>query len=145
MKPCENVRELLVGFIDQELEPDEVREVNEHLVRCAGCRKEYEQLRETAGKIETISFHEPQDKVLEALWNRPYSRFTRNAGMILVLAGWLALALFGVYEFLGDDKEPFIPKVASAALFIGFVVLLASVIRERLRTYKSDPYKEVER
>ncbi len=145
METCEEARDLLMGLLDQELTPDEARKVNEHLVRCADCREEYEQLRETAGKISTISFREPQDKALETLWNSPYSRFTRNAGIILVLAGWLALIVFGVYEFFGNEDEPFIPKVAAAAVFIGFVVLLASVIRERLRTYKSDPYKEIER
>ena len=134
-----------MGLIDQELSPDETREVNAHLVRCAGCREEYEQLRETAGRIEAVSFVEPQDAVLGSLWKRPYSRLTRNAGLVLVLAGYVVLILYGVYEFLADKEEAFIPKVAAAALLVGLLYLLFSVIRERLRTYKVDPYKEIER
>ncbi len=145
MKTCEQFQGLLVGLADQALEPDEAREVNEHLVRCARCRDEYEQLLKDGNKLDAISFLEPEDHVLESLWKRPYSRLTRNTGMILILLGYLALIAFGVYEFLGDEKEALIPRVATAALFIGFIVLLVSIIRERLRTYKVDPYKEVER
>jgi len=142
---CDEYQGLLVGLIDQELSPDEARKVNDHLVRCARCREEYEKLRKTAKRIESVSLSEPQERVLESLWSRPYSRFTRLSALLLVLAGYLALILYGVYEFLIDQEEAAIPKVAAVAVLIGFIVLLFSVVRERLKTYKSDPYKEVER
>lgn len=145
MKECEKYKGLLMGLIDKELTPEETSEINDHLIRCAECREEYEQLRETATKIETISFVEPQDEVLRNLWKRPYSRFTRNSGLFLVFAGWLSLIAYGLYEAFRSTEEPVFSKIATAAVLIGFIILLFSVIRERIHTYKADPYKEVKR
>lgn len=145
MTACESHQGLLMGLLDGELDPEEAQEVNTHLHRCAGCREEYEQLRTSSKKIETVSFIEPQAETLNALWKRPYTRFTRNASLLLILVGYLALILFGIYEFLQDRSEAMLPKVATVAICVGFVILLCSVIRERLRSYKTDPYKEIER
>ena len=145
MMACETYQALLMGLLDGELDPEEAQEVNTHLHRCTGCREEYEQLRQSSKKIETLSFVEPQDEILNALWKRPYSRFTRNASLFLILAGYLVLILFGIYEFIQDKSEAVLPKVATVAICLGFVILLYSLIRERLRSYKTDPYKEIER
>lgn len=145
MKECSQYKSLLMGLMDNELTPEEVNEVDRHLIRCAECREEYEQLRETSGQIEKISFVEPADEVLENLWKMPYSRFTRNAGLFLVIGGYLALIIYALFQFLVDGTTPVFPKIVFAALIAGFFILLGSVIRERLHTFQSDPYKEVKR
>ena len=145
MKDCETYRALLMGLIDDELTPEEASDVNAHLIRCAACREEYEELRKTAAQIEKISFDEPQDEVLKRLWKRPYSRFARNSGLFLVLGGYLALIVYSLVEIFRSNGEPVFPKITFAAIIIGFVVLLFTVIRERIHTYKTDPYKEVKR
>ena len=145
MRDCEKCKGLLMGLIDGELTPEETSEINAHLIKCAECREEYEQLRETAVKIETISFEEPSDAILKKLWKSPYSRWTRHSALFLVFAGWLALIVYGLVEVFRSGHEPVFPKVAIAAIIFGFIILLFSVIRERIHTYKSDPYKEVRR
>ncbi len=145
MSGCQKYQGLLMGLLDKELTPEETVEVNDHLTRCEACRKEYEQIREASGKIETVSFIEPQDEVLEQLWKFPYSRLTRNSGLFLVLGGVLLLIIYGIFEFLGSGEEAVIPKIGVVAVLIGCVILLLSVIRERIHTYKVDPYKEVKR
>jgi hypothetical protein len=145
MKECEKYKGLIMGLIDQELTPEETVEINDHLRRCEECREEYEQLRETAAKIETVSFVEPQEEALKKIWKSPYSRFTRNSGLFLVLAGWLSLVIYGLFQSFRSSEEPVFSKVAVAAVIIGFFILLFTVIRERIHEYKSDPYKEVER
>ena len=145
MTECEKYKGLLMGLIDGELTPQETSEVDAHLIRCASCREEYEQLRETADKIGTISFEEPHDQVLDKLWRSPYSRFTRNSGLLLVFAGWLSLVIYGLYEAFKSNDEPVFSKIAVAAVLIGFIILLITVVRERIISYKTDPYKEVRR
>ena len=142
---CEKFKPLLMGLIDGELIPEETAEVNAHLIKCETCRTEYEELKDTAGKIDTVSFIEPQDEILRKLWKSPYSRFIRNSGLLLVLSGWLFLIVYALVEIFQSDGEPFLPKIAVAAVIVGFLVLLTSLIRERMHTYKVDPYKEVKR
>ena len=145
MKECEKYKGLLMGLIDDELTPEEAGEVNAHLIKCAACREEYEDLRGTAARIEKASFEEPTDEVLNRLWKRPYHRFMRNSGLFLVVGGYVALIVYALIEMFKSGGEPVFPKITFAAIVIGFVLLLATVIRERLHTYKTDPYKEVRR
>ena len=145
MKNCEPYKGLLVGLLDRELKPDETREINEHMTRCASCRADYEQLRESSGKLAAITFQEPDDKMLAQMWRSPFSRAARVTGWLMIVVGYLVLAAVAVVEFLRNGTEALVPNTALAAIVIGFLILLTQLVRERLKTYKTDPYKEIER
>lgn len=145
MNHCEPFKGLLVGLLDGELRPDETRQINEHLTRCAACRKEYEELRETAGKLAAISFREPDDVVLAQVWKSPYSRLVRNTSFVLIIGGYAGLLGYGLFEFLTSGKEELPAKMGLAAIVFGFLIMLVQLIRERVKTYKTDPYREIER
>lgn len=144
MSQCEELRGLLMGLMDGELTAEEAVRANDHLRRCAACRGEYEELRQTAGKIAAVSFVEPQEEVLRTMWNSPYTRLTRSAGLLMVLAGCLTLVLYAVYQFVRQGHFN-VPVLAAASIWVGLATLLFSVARERFKTYKTDPYREVER
>jgi len=143
MSNCEKYKTLLMGLLDGELTAEETQDVNQHLTRCQGCRDEYEALESTGKQIGKVTFVEPTEEELNRLWKAPYSRWTKNSGLFLVLIGWITLVIYAVVEALRDSQEPLFSRLAVAAVIIGFVVLLFNVIRERMVTYKIDPYKEV--
>ena len=145
MKDCHDYKGLLVGLLDHELTPDETREVNEHLIRCAGCRAEHERLRETTGRLAALSYQEPSDAVLAGVWKSPYSRLARNASLALIIGGYVFLVGYALFEFFTRGPEALPVKAGLAAIAIGFLILLAQLIRERVKTYQTDPYKEIER
>ena len=145
MKDCEPFKGLLVGLLDGELTPDEARQVNDHLTRCAACRAEYEQLRETSGKLAAYSLQEPDDVVLARVWKSPYSRLARNTSLIMIIGGYALVIGYGLFEFLTSGKQELPAKVGIAAVAFGFLILLVQLIRERVKTYKTDPYKEIQR
>ena len=145
MEQCEKYKPLIMGLIDHELTSEEAAEVQQHLTRCAECRKDYEELKASGQKIAAVSFQEPTDQVLENLWNPPYHHWIRLSGLCLVLFGWLLLVLFGMYQWFTNPSKGILVKCGVAALIIGFVILLASVIREQYLKHKMDPYKEIMR
>lgn len=145
MNNCKPFKGLLVGLLDGELTPEEVRQINDHLIRCAGCRAEYEQLREVSSKFAAISFREPDDVVLAQIWKSPISRLARNTSLVLIIGGCAGLIGYGLYEFLTSGTKELPTKMGLAAVVLGFLILLVQLIRERVRTYKTDPYKEIER
>ena len=145
MNECEKYKGLLTGLADQELTPEETIEVNEHLIRCDSCRKDYDEHLKTTGRLENLAMQEPHDDLMEQLWRTPYGWFAKNAGLLLVIFGYLTLLLYGAYEAITDVSEAVVPRLALAAVTIGFVMLLVIVIIDRLRTFKSDPYKEIKR
>jgi len=145
MSDCQPIRELMMGLMDGELADDERIRVHDHLRRCASCRHEYEQLRDISGLLgEMAPLAEPQDEVLRELWKSPYSRLTRSAGLVMVIAGVAVLGLYAIYEFF-TNAEFNLPTLATVSIWVGLAMLFFSVLRERLSTYKSDPYREVER
>lgn len=145
MKHCDDYKGLLVGLLDHELTPDEAREANDHLIRCAGCRVEYERLRESTGRLRALSYQEPGDTIIAEVWRSPYSRAARQASLAMILGGYLLLIGYALFEFFTAGSEALPVKIGLAAIVIGVLVLLALLIRERVRTYATDPYKEIER
>jgi len=142
---CESCQQRLSAFLDGELSADETREVNEHLIRCERCRTEHDSLAETLSTLDLISFEEPEDRALKDLWKSPYTRWQRNAGLVMVTAGYACLLLYALFEFLRAGQVPVFPKVAGMAVLTGFVLLLLLAIRERVWTRQTDRYKEVKR
>lgn len=145
MNNCEQFKGLIVGLLDGELSPDEARRINEHLGRCASCRNEYEELRETSGRLAAVSFHEPTDAVLAQVWKSPYSRLARNTSLFMIVGGYAVLIGYGLYEFVTSGREELPAKTAVVAVFLGFLILLLQLVRERIKTCKTDPYREIER
>jgi Putative zinc-finger len=145
MNDCEKYRPLIVGLLDKELPAEDIHNLNTHLNRCESCRKEFDEMEEVSEKLTLPSFKEPEDEILDQLWKSPYSRFTRNAGILLVSAGYLCLVGYGLYVFIVNKNEAILPKTAIMALIIGFLILFFSIIRERMKTYKKDIYKEIKR
>jgi predicted anti-sigma-YlaC factor YlaD len=144
MRDCQEYRVLLSGMMDGELSAEESHTINQHLNRCEACRQEYERLREDLSRLDAVSIQEPDEAELQAFWRLPYSGLVRNAGLVLVIGGYVGLMLYGLIEFFRDGEWWF-GKVAGAAIAIGCITLLGIVIIERVISYKSDPYKEVNR
>ena len=145
MASCEHYKTLIAGLLDNELTAEESVALNEHLIRCASCRADYEELRQTEKKLDAISYVEITDEAARSLWKLPYARTLRNASLLMVFGGYAALLVYGFITFLTDGDEDLFGKVTLAAIVIGFLVLLGSLVVERISTWRVDPYKEIER
>ena len=135
---------LLMGLIDGEISTEEALEVNEALRRSATLREEYERLLSDAGKLKSLSQLETSDLIARRLWKSPYHRLMRNGSVWMILGGYGILILYAIYQSFVEEGLN-VPGVALAAMVLGAVTLLASFIRERVETYKTDPYKDIER
>src|SRR4030042_3841774 len=145
MSDCTEYKSLIVVLMDNELPPEETADVNQHLMRCEACRKEFDELGRSYSKLKSVSFSGPTDDELDRIWKSPFSRFTRNTGLFMVFAGWIILIMYSLVEFFSSDTEPLLPRIAFMGIIIGFIILLYAVLSDRLRIFKTDPYKEIER
>ena len=142
---CRHYKKLMMGLMDNELSAEEAAEVNDHMTRCRACREEYEALQKASADLKGVSYKEPRDVKLDRIWKAPYSRFTKIAGLVMVIGAWAVLAIYFVYEMIASGTGEAIPKMAIMIVLVGLVILLIAVIRDRIKTYKKDPYKEVNR
>ena len=143
---CDEVKTLLSGYLDGELDESQRKLVGQHLETCEVCRSEYEKLRKLVEVTSEMRFKEPAKEVWDNYWSRVYNRLERATGWTIFIAGIVAWIAWGTYKFLTDPTIESVKKVVIAAPIIGVVVLLISVIRERAYKSKFDRYsKEVKR
>ena len=67
----------------------------------------------------------------------------KNIGLVFLLGGWIALTVYGAYRGV-LETEFIVFKISISVLWIGFLILLISALRQRFKEYKKDPYSDVE-
>ncbi len=89
------------------------------------------------------------DRKWEEFVNSFYSRIERGIGWIFLSIGLVIIISFGLIQFiqilLKDSELPFYFKLGIFSFVFGLVVLIVSLLRERIFMSKYDKYKEVER
>jgi len=141
---CQQIGELLSGYIDGELTQGSRQRVALHLDGCATCRKEYDDLVRLRNGVREIDFDELSPSEWSAIMNDLGVRSSRGAGWLLLLAGSIIVVGYGAYEFATDDAVPALINTGIAGVVFGFAFLLLSVLRQRLIARKSDKYEDVE-
>lgn len=140
---------LLSAYVDGELEPPDVARIEAHLAADAGTRREVEQLRRLKDVTGALRLKEPPPESWEDFWRSNYNRGERSLGWLLlglavvVLGGWGATVF--LKNLLGTDSLPFLVKGAVIGGCAGLVLLLVSVVRERLHVRGRTRYKDVKR
>ena len=72
------------------------------------------------------------------------ARASRGIGWILFIAGVVTLAGLAIWEFAIDNEVPLNVKLAVSGVWFGLLFLFLSVARQRMVSWKSDKYKDVE-
>ena len=104
------------------------------------------ELGEAMGKM---TLREPPKEVWKVYTESVYSRLERGIGWILVSIGAMILLFFAGYHALkGLILDPGVPLILKGGILCGLggvVVLLVSLIRERIFVDKRERYKEIEK
>lgn len=129
-------------YIDGELTPDEHARIEAELARSTELQRELAIFRSLKADFQGISFHPATYRT--SVWDEVNQYVTRPFGWILVVLGVVLWMTYGAYVFATAPADPW-EKMATGAIAIGILMLLASVIWERIREWDSDPYKDVER
>ena len=146
---CETWKPLLAGYLDGELTPDESERLKSHLSHCSECRDELTEMRELEGVTEAMK--REIDTLPDVFWDRYwlsiYNRTERGLGWLFFTFGATLLIGFGLWHLATnlwlDASAPLVVRIGTASLAAGFSLMLMSLVRERIRTWRHDPYKEV--
>jgi len=139
----------MMGYLDNELDDEQVRMFQAHLDSCSECRAELEEFRKLKEITDEVNLMEPEDKLWEQCWSGIYNRIERGIGWILLSVGGILLIIFGGFKMIeGIIHDPSIGFMLKAGLLIliaAVAVLFVSVLRERIFLRKKDRYKDVRR
>ena len=146
---CPNYKNLMMGYLDNELELEQKKAFEEHLASCPECKSELEEFKHLKQITDEVSLVEPEDKIWEQYWSSIYNRIERGAGWILFSLAAILLLIYGgfkaIEEIIKDPTVDIILKTGLLALIAGLAILLVSVLREKLCFRKKDRYKDVRR
>ena len=149
---CEAIEPLLSGFLDDELSQSESQRVALHLKHCEKCSALLTEL-ETVHTDLKETLHEQSGytaaeiEQLDKLLNDKPSRWLGTTARLLVILGALVVGGYAIWE-LGlalwqDTSQPVWLRASIAALYLGFAGLFVMVLRQRIKSLKTDKYRKV--
>jgi len=132
----------LMRYLDGEMPPHERERVEAELANSTELQRELAMFRALKADFRELNFHPAEYR--ESVWDRVNDRVTRPIGWILVAVGATVWMSYGAYVFATSPTDPW-EKLATSAVAIGILMLLASVIWDRYREWQHDPYRDVQR
>lgn len=145
----ERVRSLMMAALDNECSPEERRELDRALQLDPALQREWHELQRVKELSTMINVRKPPEEVWNNYWAQVYARNERKVAWVLISIGGIVLLSWGLWQtilnVLSEMGLPGFIKFAIGVLSAGFVVLAASVVREKLFVNKHDPYKDIQR
>ena len=146
---CDKYKDLLMGYLDDEISEQERVELEKHLAECEDCKKELADFKDLKSITDDITFYQPEDEVFDQYWSNIYNRIERTAGWIILSVSGMVLLFYAgfkmIEDIIHDPTISWIFKGALVAFIAALSVLTVSVLRERLNTRKKDRYKDIRR
>ncbi len=146
---CHDYKDIMMGYLDNELSNEQRRQFEEHLTGCSECKAELKEFRKLKAITDEVTRVEPEDKIWQDYWSGVYNRIERRVGWIVFSVAAILLAIYGgfklIEEIITDSSVGILLKAGLLALIAGLAILLVSVLRERLHFWQNDRYRNVRR
>jgi len=142
---CDYYKPLMMGYVDDELEPEQREEFVCHMRECEPCAAETIEFQRLAAITDGLKLKEPTDVEIERFWTSIYNRLERSSGWVLFGFGVLLLGGYGMFRFLAAERIDVAWRIGGGSLALGATLLFTSVLRHRLRTLRFDRYRGVKR
>ncbi len=146
---CHDYKDLMMGYLDNELSAESRRRFEEHVAGCPECAEELKEFKRLKAITDEVTLVEPEDRMWQDYWSGVYNRIERGVGWIVFSVAAILLTVYGGFRaieaIIRDPKVEMLFKAGLLALLVGLAILFVSVLRERIYFWKRDRYKDVRR
>ena len=146
---CEDYKDLMMGYLDEELSAEQIRRFEEHLATCKQCSSQLQEFRQLKAITDQMTLIEPEDRLWQQYWDGIYNRTERGIGWIIFSVAAILLTIYGGFKtiegLITDPTVGLLLKIAMLALLVGLAILFVSVLRERIFFWSKDRYRNVRR
>ncbi len=146
---CHDYKDLLMGYLDNELSDEQRNRFEEHLAGCPECAGELKEFQKLKAITDEVTLVEPEDRIWQDYWNGIYNRIERNVGWIIFSVAAILLTIYGGFKLIEkivtDATVGMLLKLGLLALIVGLAILFVSVLRERMYFWSKDRYRNVRR
>ena len=138
---------LLSAYVDGELDAQNVARVEAHLDEDKASRLEVDRLRKFNQVTSSLRLKEAPPEEWEGFWKSFRNRSERSIGWILLTLGVAIIGIWSLFNLLmalvGTDALPLYVKGGIFAAAAGILILLFSVVRERIHKRSRTRYKNI--
>jgi len=146
---CHDYKDLMMGYMDNELSDEQKKRFEEHLAGCPECTGELREFQKLKAITDEVTLVEPEDQIWQDYWTGIYNRIERDIGWIIFSVSAILLAIYGgfklIEEIISDSTAGMLLKIGLIALIVGLAILFVSVLRERIYFWSKDRYRNVRR
>ncbi len=146
---CHDYKDLMMGYLDNELSDEQRNRFEEHLAGCPECAGELKEFQKLKAITDEVTLVEPEDRIWQDYWNGVYNRIERNVGWLIFSVSAILLAIYGgfklIEDIVTDATVGMLLKLGLLALIVGLAILFVSVLRERIYFWSKDRYRNVRR
>ena len=146
---CHDYKDLMMGYLDNELSNEQKNRFEEHLAGCPECAGELKEFQKLKAITDEVTLVEPEDQIWQDYWTGIYNRIERDLGWIIFSVSAIILAIYGGFKLIEDIVTDatigMLLKLGLLALIIGLAILFVSVLRERIYFWSKDRYRNVRR
>ena len=146
---CEDMKFKMMAFLDNELPESEIQLVKKHLEECTECIQKYKSLNKVKEITTEMKFKKLPEMYWDEYWSHVYNKIERGISWIFISIGAIIILTFAAWnallKLLNDSEMSTFLKTGIFIFIIGMVILLVSIIREKLMVKKVDKYREVDR
>jgi len=140
---------LMEKYFSNEISSEEKKELEELINSNSNLKEEFEEQKGIKEVLNKMKLKNPSREVWDSYWMGVYNRIERGIAWVVISIGALIFFGYASYEivnaFIKDTQAPGLAKIGMAMLVFGGLVLLFSLIREKIFTSKRDKYKEIQR
>ena len=133
----------LSGYLDGELTQQEAQKIALLIESDPEYKVLYQELSLMRTEIQSLSLQEQELDHLDKLFAEPVVKMSRIFGLALVAVSVIAIIVFTFYMIFTNPEIGLLEKVLVGGLGAGTLLLLVSVLRQRLISLKTDKYKRV--
>ncbi len=133
--------ENLMRYLDGEASPEERARIDAAVASSTELQRELVLFRSMKNDLHAMSFGLAND---QSVWGAVHRRITRRLGWIMLIAGFAISGVYGSYLYFSSAIGAW-EKLATAAIGLGILFLFGTVIYERRKEWRTDPYRNVYR
>ena len=146
---CHDYKDLMMGYLDNELSEEQKNRFEEHLAGCPECAGELKEFQKLKAITDEVTLVEPEDRIWQDYWAGIYNRIERDIGWIIFSVSAILLSICGGFKLIEkivtDATTGMLLKIGLIALIVGLAILFVSVLRERIYFWSKDRYRNIRR
>ena len=140
---------LMENHFENKLSEDEEKEFFNLINNNGELKKEFEEQKRVKEVLSNMMLKNPSQEIWDGYWLGIYNRIERGLAWIIISIGAVLFLGFSVIKFIEtlylDSTVPVIMKIGIYAISFGLVILVVSLLRERIFSLKHDKYREIQR